>query len=547
MEHRQRTISAESPRRRDAPRGEAAEKSTEKGASWFRISEWIARIRAPIRVKLLVSFVGISALMVALALLGLATLRLSNDRTNQLIEDQELIAVFTQVAIDVNVLLIYGMSIFANSREYSEIPIYQMTHSNSYPELILVHAVRKAKQADPVDVARLNQLENLLSNTRALFQFSLSIEKLWKAGEKEAAKSEFETRFVPKAKEIYRSAYTYSSARIEMMQADAAATDREYQASQVTVVSASALAVGLALLLGYSISASIIRPVSRIRQVLRDLGKGDFERAASVANRDELGELADSVNKMSLQLGKTYADLKVANEHKSQFLANMSHEFRTPMNSILGYTELIQDGIYGPVPEKIADALSRVEANGKALLGLINNVLDVSKIEAGHFELQLDPYDMAEVIRSVTSTVEPLVAEKSLSLEVDIDPSLPEGYGDSARIRQIVLNLVGNAVKFTERGGLSIHVSASDAAFTIDVSDTGPGIAPQDQETIFYEFQQADTSSTRSVGGTGLGLAISRKLAELHGGTIRVESTPGAGSKFTVMLPVRTPLKGVAT
>lgn len=524
---------------------EIDELGSQPDKSWIRISDWIARIHAPVRAKLLVSFVGIIILMVTLALLGLATLRLSNNRTNQLIEDQELIAIFAQVGIDVNVQLIYGMSVFAESKAYSDVPLYQFTHHNSYPELILINAIRKKARAVPVDPGGLNQLENLRLMTRALYQTGLKIDRLWKAGKKEAARSEFETQFVPRAKEIYRSAYSYSSARIDIMQADAAATDRQYQTSQIIVVSASALAVGLALLLGYSISASIIRPVSRIRQVLRGLGEGDFATNASVANQDELGELADSVNKMSRQLGKTYADLKVANEHKSQFLANMSHEFRTPMNSILGYTELIQDGIYGQVPEKIADALSRVEANGKALLGLINNVLDVSKIEAGHFELQLDYYDMTDVIRSVTTTVEPLVAEKALTLKVEIDPSLPQGIGDSARIRQIVLNLVGNAVKFTEKGEISIHVSTSKATFFIDVIDTGPGIAPEDQETIFDEFHQADASSTRSVGGTGLGLAISRKLTQLHGGTITVQSWPGDGSKFSVMLPICAPHMGV--
>ncbi len=231
--------------------------------------------------------------------------------------------------------------------------------------------------------------------------------------------------------------------------------------------------------------------------------------------------------------------LEIASKHKSQFLANMSHELRTPLNAILGYTELIVDNIYGDVPEKIRDVLDRVEKSGRHLLGLINDVLDLSKIEAGQLVLALTEYSMRDVVQTVFTAVESLAAEKKLALAVFVPPELPAGRGDERRIAQVLLNLVGNAIKFTEAGEVRVQVAASDSSFVVSVADTGPGIAEADHQKIFEEFQQADTSSTRKKGGTGLGLAIAKRIIEMHGGRIWVESTPGAGSTFRFTVPVR--------
>jgi signal transduction histidine kinase/HAMP domain-containing protein len=237
--------------------------------------------------------------------------------------------------------------------------------------------------------------------------------------------------------------------------------------------------------------------------------------------------------------------LEEASRHKSQFLANMSHELRTPMNAILGFTELIQDGIYGEVPEKIQETLGRIEANGKHLLGLINDVLDLSKIEAGQLELQPGEYTMADVVGTVVSTTESLATEKKLALEVEVEPSLPTGLGDAQRLTQVVLNLVGNAIKFTDEGGVGIAVAAHNGAFEVSVTDTGPGIPEAERQRIFEEFHQADSSATRKKGGTGLGLAISKRIVEMHGGRIWVESAPGKGSRFAFTVPVQAD-RGVA-
>jgi len=232
-------------------------------------------------------------------------------------------------------------------------------------------------------------------------------------------------------------------------------------------------------------------------------------------------------------------ELEIASKHKSQFLANMSHELRTPLNAILGYTELILDSIYGEPSDKMRTVLERLQANGRHLLGLINDVLDLSKIEAGQLVLSLDDYSLSDVVHGVVSAVEPLAAEKRLSFKAEVAPDLPGGRGDGRRLSQVLLNLVGNAIKFTDKGEVAIRASATNGAFTVSVCDTGPGIAVADQVKIFEEFQQADSSITRKKGGTGLGLSIAKRIIEMHGGRIWVESEPGKGSTFYFTLPVR--------
>jgi signal transduction histidine kinase len=243
--------------------------------------------------------------------------------------------------------------------------------------------------------------------------------------------------------------------------------------------------------------------------------------------------LFDEIQDKSRQLAE-------ASQHKSQFLANMSHELRTPLNAILGYTELIMDGIYGDTPDKMRATLERVQRNGKHLLGLINDVLDLSKIEAGQLALAIGDYSLRQVVHDVYGAVESLAANKRIDLKVEMPNELPQGRGDERRLTQVLLNLVGNAIKFTDKGEVVIAASASNGSFTVAVRDTGPGIAKSDQGKIFDEFQQADNSLTKAKGGTGLGLAIARRIMEMHGGRLWVESEVGSGSTFTLTLPVET-------
>jgi signal transduction histidine kinase len=306
--------------------------------------------------------------------------------------------------------------------------------------------------------------------------------------------------------------------------------------------------------------------LARLRPILARLGYRSLlavpllreERIVGglVVNRREPGELsAEVVNllqtfaaqsvlaienaRLFLEVEEKGQQLEIASKHKSQFLANMSHELRTPLNAILGYTELILDSIYGEVPEQVRDVLLRLEKSGRHLLGLINDVLDLSKIEAGQLTLALAEYSMKEIVQTVFTGVESLAAEKHLPLKVSVPPDLRPGHGDERRITQVLLNLVGNAIKFTEAGEVRVQVTPTDDTFLVAVADTGPGIPEADQAKIFEEFQQVDSSSTRKKGGTGLGLSIAKRIVELHGGRIWVESAPGKGSTFWFTVPVR--------
>jgi signal transduction histidine kinase len=231
--------------------------------------------------------------------------------------------------------------------------------------------------------------------------------------------------------------------------------------------------------------------------------------------------------------------LSLASQHKSRFLANMSHELRTPLNAILGYAELLVDGIYGVLPEQAQGVLERVQNNGKHLLALINDVLDLAKIEAGQLSLTLEDYALAEVVRSVVTATEPLATAKGLKFAALVQDGMPLAHGDARRVSQVLLNLAGNAIKFTDQGEVEINASVANGQFVLTVRDTGPGIADADQERIFGEFQQIENTHTQKKGGTGLGLAISKRMVEMQGGIISVESALGRGSTFRVVLPVQ--------
>jgi len=253
-------------------------------------------------------------------------------------------------------------------------------------------------------------------------------------------------------------------------------------------------------------------------------------RLVSVAkeNADLVSELRDN----NLQLER-------ANRLKSEFLASVSHELRTPMNAIIGYTKLMLDGLDGDLTEQQIADLQRVAQAADNLLGLINGLLDLAKIEAGKMELNSEEVDVHTVVEEVIELVRPQAEAKGLALEMDVPRVLPAAFADRARVRQVLVNLAANAVKFTEHGHVTVAASTADGWITLSVSDTGVGISPEALTYIFDEFRQADSSTTRKYGGTGLGLAISKRLVALHGGRIWVDSAMGTGSTFRFTLPVR--------
>jgi GAF domain-containing protein len=231
--------------------------------------------------------------------------------------------------------------------------------------------------------------------------------------------------------------------------------------------------------------------------------------------------------------------LEIASHHKSQFLASMSHELRTPLNALLGFNEMILGEVYGPVSEDMQPPLEQMQTSGKHLLRLINNVLDLAKIEAGRMELALADYSVQDTVESVRSTLRPLAAEKGIEFLATVPADIPLAYGDSGRITQCLMNLAGNSLKFTKVGKVEISVAENGRKLTYRVADTGVGIPPDKMDSLFTEFKQTDATIASEYGGTGLGLSISKKFVEMHGGRIWAESVPGQGSTFVFEIPLR--------
>jgi signal transduction histidine kinase len=231
--------------------------------------------------------------------------------------------------------------------------------------------------------------------------------------------------------------------------------------------------------------------------------------------------------------------LEAASRHKSEFLANMSHELRTPLNAVIGFSEVLLQRMFGDLNAKQDEYLKDIYASGQHLLSLINDILDLSKIEAGRMELTPAPFHLPTALENAVTLVKERAARHGIALQLAIDPRLGEVVGDERKVKQVVLNLLSNAVKFTPEGGrISLKASRTDGVVEVAVTDTGIGIAPEDQAAIFEEFRQVGSDETRKQEGTGLGLTLAKKFVELHGGRIWVKSEPGRGSTFTFTLPV---------
>ena len=319
----------------------------------------------------------------------------------------------------------------------------------------------------------------------------------------------------------------------------------------------AAIGVLLAIIAGIWLARQMVVPIRALQVGAQQLEASEFGHRIEVRSGDEISDLADHFNRMAEQLRESYArleqkveertraleqkgrELALANEHKTQFFANMSHELRTPLNGILGFSELLTDGLYGKLPDKAMEVLDRIQKDGKHLLGLINDVLDISKIEAGQLSLSLSDYSVQSIVDTVVASTEALAHTKGIEVRTAVPPDLPIGHGDERRLTQVLLNIVGNAIKFTDTGSVEVRVDATEGYFKIAVEDTGPGIPLADQQRVFDDFQQVDSGITRHKGGTGLGLSISRRLVQAHGGHIELHSWQGVGSTFNIVVPVR--------
>ena len=313
----------------------------------------------------------------------------------------------------------------------------------------------------------------------------------------------------------------------------------------VEVVAAAVLIAfgGAFLLLRY-----VVMPVNRLTGTMTAVAGGDYAiEVPYVERKDEIGQMARSLatfRNALLQLKAAQAQAEAASRHKSDFIANMSHELRTPLNAIIGLSDMLLEDADNPDTRELRQSLPRIGAAARHLLSLINEILDLSRIEAGRMSVEISTLKPALLAEESLATVAPIARQKGLQLAAAYPRQLPTIDSDPQRVRQILINLLGNAVKFTESGEVRIEVSATDETVRFAVTDTGPGIAAEDVGRLFQDFTQLDASSTRKFGGSGLGLALSRRLARLIGGDVTLASTVGKGSTFTLDLPLAAPQAG---
>ncbi|MHB8880134.1 MAG: sensor histidine kinase [Thermodesulfovibrionales bacterium] len=313
-------------------------------------------------------------------------------------------------------------------------------------------------------------------------------------------------------------------------------SNQAYVTSRWVVIGFAVGSIGLAVLLGYAVSSSLMGPVMLMDERLREIASGDFSRSVEVPNRDELGTLADNLNRMNTELRGLYQQLEAASRHKSEFLASASHELRTPLNAIIGFSGILKKRMFGELNEKQAEYVEDIYTSGNHLLSLINDLLDLAKVESGRIELDVKQFDLPTALENSITLLKERANRHGILIDLALDERLSSFMGDERKLKQIMLNLLSNAVKFTPDGGrVTVKAGPLDGGVEISVSDTGVGIKPEDQQVIFEEFRQVGDDSHKREG-TGLGLTLTKTLIELHGGRIRVESEEGKGSTFTFTL-----------
>ena len=510
----------------------------------------VGRVPATIHTKVLIAFVGIAVLVLAIGLFGVRVLAQSNDRVGRLGALQVRTNAFAKLESDTR-----GIRLLLNQNPgkgfYEANPdFFRKIGGRKRDEPAIDQAVRNAllrlgpaTQVESLGFAPDPRERRVLRQIRATsMRLTVVMETIIEAGI-EGATDESQRRLRRQASglaaHLYQAAGALAFATRVETEDEIAENASSYASQRDLFIGVAAGAIILALLLGFVLSWSVIGPIQRINGRLAAISSGDFSGHVAVSNRDELGALASNVNRMNDELDRLYKELETASAHKSEFLASMSHELRTPLNAIIGFSQVLREEMFGELNDKQEEYLDDILTSAYHLLSLINDVLDLSKVEAGQTELQLAPFSLRDALESGVVMVRERASEDRVQVELSADPDIDPVEGDERRIRQVVFNLLANAVKFTPEGG-SIGVSAArvNGEVRVSVADTGPGVPPEDHERIFEEFQQTDVGV--GVGeGTGLGLALSKRFVELHGGRIWVERNAGSGSTFVFTLPAR--------
>ncbi len=509
----------------------------------------VGRVPATVLSKLLVAFFGTVALLVVLGVVGIGFISDSNARVVSLGVLQQRATAYRQLQTGVAAL-----QQIVNLRKAT---LEDGPFVYHFPELLsadgrlatdyLITSLVDA-QKDATDPPRLgftppgedqDTLTQIAQDYVALSGVMTRITAIDQAGRDAVASLQLvQNEANPRA--------THLKTLTDTLVGDAqAATDRLIEMNRSSLAASQnlfiAFAVGstfLALLLGYVLSWSIVGPIRRMQARLAAIASGDFSGHVEVSNRDELGALAVHLNRMNDELGRLYGEVEAASRHKSEFLANMSHELRTPLNAIIGFSQVLKQQMFGELNAAQAEYVDDVLSSGEHLLSLINDILDLAKVEAGRMELQPTTFALPGLLDNAMSMVRERATRQGLSLATETDPSVGLIEADERKLKQILFNLLSNAVKFTPDGGrVTLAATADDGHVEISVRDTGVGISADDQVRIFEEFTQVGPGATQE--GTGLGLALTRRLVELHHGRLSVASEPGAGSTFTVWLPLR--------
>ena len=515
---------------------------------------WLVRAvgRAPVtvRTKLLVAFAGIAAVLVAVAVLGLRVLGQSNARISALgtlqlraatyegLQTQsqqlrQLLAIRTAEDPSLNAYLGGDETGLASGRRW---PLVDRTIiaalSSLFPATIESRWGFTPPAADRPQLVRIR---------RDMLRLSSGLQRILAADEGGATARESQgfLRDLIDADNDLGVVTDQLAARTQAA-TDLVITQNEsaYTSSRDLFVGVGLASVVLAVLLGFVISRSLLGPIRRAESRLAEIAAGDFSAHVEVDNRDELGSLALNLNRMNDELSRLYGELEAVSRHKSEFLANMSHELRTPLNAIIGFSELIRRQALGKLNEDQQACITDVVDAGRHLLSLVNDILDLSKVEAGRMELELSDFSLREVIESGLSLHTERADRAGIALGASVVPDDVTIRADERKVRQVVFNLLSNALKFTPPGGhVDVAARAVNGTVEVAVRDDGPGIDPDDQELIFEEFGQARRGGEQQEG-TGLGLPLARKFVELHGGRLWVESASGSGSTFRFVLPV---------
>ncbi|MGN6716030.1 MAG: ATP-binding protein [Candidatus Binatia bacterium] len=511
---------------------------------------WVAGIKVSVHGKLLAGYLLVTLLVIGMGAMSLQTISKMSSQSQLLDEAHERVhwsqdiqhALAMQMNFTAMALLLRSETTVENIlRENNRFnnTLARLETAAQPEEVELIQRIRAA-QGDAITTVA--DIANLIRDGKVADAMRLQQEKQYPLYRRI---EEFVTQLVVR-----------ESNKMDQLRASVAAANR----STLILMAISAVALMLvALLLGFVISWSFILPVQKAHGFVSEVAKGNFTATINVPNRDEFGALAAHMNHMSQELQRLYEvqhrasqelqrlndRLQQASKAKSNFLANMSHELRTPMNAILGFVEMMLDEIYGEVPPQLREPLTDVQTNGKHLLRLINDVLDLSKIEAGRMDLVLAEYSVQDVVETIRTSLQSLALEKGLEFVAAVDDDIPVAFGDGKRITQCLMNLVGNALKFSKHGRVALAVEQQGKNLLYRVSDTGIGIPKDELENIFGEFQQVDTAITREFSGTGLGLNITKKFVEMHGGRIWVESELGVGSTFFFTVPLRVEMSEV--